>query len=121
MVKNKKPKLSNSMAEDKKSIPRRQSGKGVSKEESKENTKMIQTAHLQYKQQVEKERQKAQYADMSAIHAMLTEYLGPFILIGFDLQNESVELVNIKNALEKNAIESHLKKVFVERVIKGDD
>jgi hypothetical protein len=107
---------------DKKTIPRRQSNLNkkrsveLTKEQHIEVDKAIQTAAIQYKEQVEKAKENHNREDLDILDNVISEYLGSYILIGYNLNNESVEMSNCSNALEAHGLAEHFKRVFMERV-----
>lgn len=110
--------------EDKKGIPRRQSkprkepGSKLTEAQQAEVNKAFSAAVLQFQQQVEQERTKQKYADLETIDSILSEHMGPYILIGFNLNNEPIQIFNANNELESCALSDHFKKVFIERTVK---
>lgn len=110
--------------EDKKGIPRRQSkprkeaAPKLTAEQQAEVNRAIEAAMIQFDQQLETERTKQKYADLETIDHMLSEHVGPYILIGYNLNNEPIEIFSANNALESAALTEHFKKVFIERSIK---
>jgi hypothetical protein len=106
---------------DKQSIPRRQAKSSkkepvkLSKEQLKELDAIIRTSQLQYREQIEKEREKHNQFDMDKLDNLLSEYLGSYILIGYNLNNESVEMSSCNNQMEASALTDHFKKAFLER------
>lgn len=107
---------------DKKAIPRRQSNLNkkrsveLTKEQHIEMDKVIQTAAIQYKDQVAKEKENHNREDLDMLDNIISEYMGSYILIGYNLNNESVEMSNCSNNLEANALTEHFKRVFLEKV-----
>lgn len=110
--------------EDKKVIPRRQSkprkeaAPKLTAEQQAEVDKAVQLAVLQFHEQVEQQRTVQNHADLEMLDTMLSEHIGPYILIGFNLNNEPIEIFNAGNALEAGALADHFKKVFIERTVK---
>ena len=110
--------------EDKKNIPRRQSVPRVkseanlTKKQKEQIDDTIFESNIQYEQQVEQMRTDQQLLDLETIDTILSEHVGPFILIGFDLNNEPIEIFHANSALEACALSDHFKKVFVERTVR---
>ena len=108
--------------EDKKSIPRRQSKPRtkMSTTEQAEVSELIRAAFVQYQEDVEKQKFNQKGADLEFIDTMLSEHIGPYMLIGFNLNNEPIEIFSAKNTMEALAISEHFKRVFTERAIKSN-
>lgn len=110
--------------EDKKGIPRRQSkprkesAPKLTDQQQAEVDRAVAAAIIQFQEQIEGERTKQKYADLETIDNMLSDHIGPYILIGFNLNNEPIEIFSANNALESSALAEHFKKVFVERSIR---
>lgn len=61
-----------------------------------------------------KEITKKRNVEINALSSTIEEFLKAFILIGYDLNNSPILLINAKNQLDSDALNSALTKVFLE-------
>jgi hypothetical protein len=108
--------------EDKKAIPRRQSKPRakISAAEQAEVSELIRTAFVQYQEDIEKQRLNQKGTDIEFLDGMISEHTGPYMLIGFNLNNEPIEIFSAKNAMEALALSELFKRAFADRAVKSN-
>jgi hypothetical protein len=79
--------------------------------EQKKMMEMVAFAQMQYnsiKQKIVKEQKR----EFDALNAQIKEFMGPYMLIGFDLNNNPVEIVSAMDAAENDALLERFRKVL---------
>jgi hypothetical protein len=74
--------------------------------EQKKMMEMVAFAQMQYnsiKQKIVKEQKR----EFDALNAQIKEFMGPYMLIGFDLNNNPVEIVSAMDAAENDDQSKH--------------
>lgn len=67
---------------------------------------------------VAEEQQKQSHTDQKRKDAdhlvsIISEYLGPFALMGFDLEGDKITIINSKSPMERDSIIEHMRKTFI--------
>lgn len=93
------------------SLPAELPGMGMTEAEHKKMIEMIAIAQLQYnniKQKIVKENRK----ELDALNAQIREFMGPYMLIGYDLNNNPVEIVSACDPAEHDALLERFRRVL---------
>ena len=83
----------------------------ISSAEQKKIQDMLMHAQLEYakiKTQVVREKKK----EIDTLNFVIKEFMGPFILIGYDLNNNPVEMISADSTAEHDAILERLRRVM---------
>ena len=83
----------------------------ISSTEQKKIQDMLMHAQLEYakiKTQVVREKKK----EIDTLNFVIKEFMGPFILIGYDLNNNPVEMISADSTAEHDAILERLRRVM---------
>lgn len=83
----------------------------LSNAEQKRIQDMIAIAQLEYakiKTNIVKEKKK----EIDSLNSTLKEFIGPFMLIGYDLNNNPIEMVSASSAAEHDALLERLRRVM---------
>jgi len=83
----------------------------ITSAEQKKIQDMLMHAQLEYakiKTQVVREKKK----EIDTLNFVIKEFMGPFILIGYDLNNNPVEMISANSTAEHDAILERLRRVM---------
>jgi hypothetical protein len=73
---------------------------------------MLQLARLEYFKDLKNKIVKEKKREISSLDDQIKEYIGPYILIGYDLNNNPVEIVSAQNAAEHDALLERFRRVM---------
>ena len=59
------------------------------------------------------EERKVKRIENQALVSMIEEYLGAFVLLGYDVDNEPVVILNAKNQLQADGLATLLNRIFM--------
>lgn len=59
------------------------------------------------------EERKVKRVENQALVSMIEEYLGAFVLLGYDVDNEPVVILNAKNQLQADGLATLLNRIFM--------
>lgn len=85
---------------------------GIDKNSAKKVDDLIELSFLSYIKELKKKEEKDDDKSMVHLHNILSEYLGPYMLIGYLPTNEPVEVVYAPSTKDKEAIIERLRKTF---------
>jgi hypothetical protein len=83
----------------------------ISNAEQKKIQDMLMHAQLEFakiKTQVVREKKR----EIDTLNFVIKEFMGPFILIGYDLNNNPVEMISASSTAEHDAILERLRRVM---------
>ena len=83
----------------------------VSEIEQKKIQEMIMLANIEFakiKNKITKEKKR----EIDSLDSQIREFLGPYMLIGYDLNNNPVEIVSTNNAAENDALLERFRRVM---------
>ena len=72
---------------------------------------LIQHANLEY-QNVRSKIVKEKRLEIEALDSQIKEFMGPFMLIGYDLNNRPVEMISCSSSAEQDAILERLRRLM---------
>ncbi len=81
-------------------------------QELKNHEEMLQLARLEYFKDLKNKIVKEKKREISSLDDQIKEYIGPYILIGYDLNNNPVEIVSAQNAAEHDALLERFRRVM---------
>ena len=80
--------------------------------ELKNHEEMLQLARLEYFKDLKNKIVKEKKREISSLDDQIKEFIGPYILIGYDLNNNPVEIVSAQNAAEHDALLERFRRVM---------
>jgi hypothetical protein len=84
----------------------------ISPQEVKNLQEMTQLARLEYLKALNTKIVKEKKREISSLDSQIREFLGPYILIGYDLNNQPVEVVSAQNPAEHDALLERFRRVM---------
>ena len=85
---------------------------GVSKEEQNALQEMLQLAKLEYMKSLKNKIVKEKHREIDSLDQQIKEFLGPYMLIGYDLNNQPVEIVSAENPAHYDALLERFRRVM---------
>jgi hypothetical protein len=80
---------------------------------NREVEKVVQLSFLDYLKALNKAYDKDTSMNVIQLHNILSEYLGPYILIGYSPNDEPIEMFGAQTTKEKEALLERLRKTFI--------
>jgi hypothetical protein len=108
--KNTKPKSNTSAANNTPSASATPAG--LSKEEQNSLQEMLQLAKLEYMKSLKARIVKEKHREIDSLDQQIKEFLGPYMLIGYDLNNQPVEIVSAENPAHYDALLERFRRVM---------
>jgi hypothetical protein len=84
----------------------------ISPQEVKNLQEMTQLARLEYFKALNTKIVREKKREISSLDSQIREFLGPYILIGYDLNNQPVEVVSAQNPAEHDALLERFRRVM---------
>ena len=84
----------------------------ISAEEQANMAKMLQLARIEYLKTVNKEIVKEKRREIDSLDVQIREYLGTYMLIGYDLNNQPVEIVSADSPASNDALLERFRRVM---------
>ena len=81
-------------------------------QEAKAYQELAQLARLEYLKSLNSKIVKEKKREISSLDVQIREFLGPYILIGYDLNNQPVEVVSAQNPAEHDALLERFRRVM---------
>jgi hypothetical protein len=73
---------------------------------------MIQLAKLEYLKSLKNKVVKEKHREINSLDQQIKEFLGPYMLIGYDLNNQPVEIVSAENPAHYDALLERFRRVM---------
>ena len=73
---------------------------------------MVRLAQLEYLKSVKSKVIKEKRREISALDDQIKEFMGPYILIGYDLNSQPVEIISAQNPAENDALLERFRRVM---------
>lgn len=84
----------------------------ISPQEAKNLQEMTQLARLEYLKALNTKIVKEKKREITSLDSQIREFLGPYILIGYDLNSQPVEIVSAQNPAEHDALLERFRRVM---------
>lgn len=84
----------------------------ISPQEAKALEELTQLARLEYFKALKTKIIKEKDREITSLDDQIREFLGPYILIGYDLNNQPVEIVSAQNPAEHDALLERFRRVM---------
>lgn len=104
--------------------PKKSEGDGMKSDAHKNEKKNIEDMlknvmkeHLSYQSQAKIENTK----NMQNLQGIISEYLSPFILIGYDITGKPVNLIHAKSQMDADALSASLNRFLFNHVNKNEE
>ena len=85
---------------------------GVSKDEQVALQEMLQLAKMEYMKSLKNKIVKEKHREIDSLDQQIKEFLGPYMLIGYDLNNQPVEIVSAENPAHYDALLERFRRVM---------
>lgn len=85
---------------------------GVSREEQAALQEMLQLAKMEYMKSLKNKIVKEKHREIDSLDQQIKEFLGPYMLIGYDLNNQPVEIVSAENPAHYDALLERFRRVM---------
>lgn len=73
---------------------------------------MLQLAKLEYMKSLKNKIVKEKHREIDSLDQQIKEFLGPYMLIGYDLNNQPVEIVSAENPAHYDALLERFRRVM---------
>jgi hypothetical protein len=83
------------------------------KDTAKKVGNVIQLSYLDYLKQLDRASNKDNAECMTHLHNILSEFLGPYMLIGYLPDDEPIEIISANSQKDKEAVFERLRKTFM--------
>ena len=84
----------------------------ISPEEQVNMAKMLQLARLEYLKTINKEIVKEKRREIDSLDIQIREFLGTYMLIGYDLNNQPIEIVSADSPASHDALLERFRRVM---------
>ena len=84
----------------------------ISKNEQEALQEMLQLAKLEYFKSLKNKIVREKNREIDSLDQQIKEFLGPYLLIGYDLNNQPVEIVSAENPAEHDALLERFRRVM---------
>jgi hypothetical protein len=106
--------------EPSKNLPKKKKAP-IKKKKTQSKQDALDKAYMDYVEKIMKEsleeafieEQKVKRVENQALVSMIEEYLGAFVLLGYDVDNEPVVILNAKNQLQADGLATLLNRIFM--------
>jgi hypothetical protein len=88
------------------------SGNNLAEPDQKALLEMVRNAQLEYYNKIKTNIIKEKRREIEALDTQIKEFIGPYMLIGYDLNDNPIEMVSAKTPAERDAILERLRKVM---------
>lgn len=85
----------------------------IDRETVKEVGNLVETSYLQYMALLQRRDTKDKQDSLVHLNNLLSEYLGPYILIGYSPDDEPIEVLSAKSSKDREAVMERLRKTFI--------
>jgi len=84
----------------------------IPKNEQEALQEMLQLAKLEYFKSLKNKIVREKNREIDSLDQQIKEFLGPYLLIGYDLNNQPVEIVSAENPAEHDALLERFRRVM---------
>jgi hypothetical protein len=84
----------------------------IPKNEQEALQEMLQLAKLEYFKTLKNKIVREKNREIDSLDQQIKEFLGPYLLIGYDLNNQPVEIVSAENPAEHDALLERFRRVM---------
>lgn len=93
-------------------VPTTSSSNPLTQSEQAALNEMLQLAKLEYMKSLKNKIVKEKHREIDSLDQQIKEFLGPYMLIGYDLNNQPVEIVSAENPAHYDALLERFRRVM---------
>lgn len=93
-------------------VPAASSSNPLTQNEQAALNDMLQLAKLEYMKSLKNKIVKEKHREIDSLDQQIKEFLGPYMLIGYDLNNQPVEIVSAENPAHYDALLERFRRVM---------